>query len=76
MTVTLEQGPVQNVPVFITLQNNLLSIAMDPAATGNHFGPTPIQGMILAPEHLQQISNRLAPTAAAEGGEGEEAGAG
>jgi hypothetical protein len=68
MTVTLEQGPVQNVPVFITLQNNLLSIAMDPAATENHFGPTPINGMILAPEHLQQISNRLAPTAAEGGG--------
>jgi hypothetical protein len=70
MTVTLQEGPVQNVPVFITLQNNLLSIAMDPAATENHFGPTPISGMILAPEHLQEISNRLAPTAAEGGGGG------
>ncbi len=68
MTVSLQEGPVQNVPVFITLQNNLLSIAMDPAATENHFGPTPINGMILAPEHLQQISDRLAPTAAEGGG--------
>ena len=68
MTVTLQEGPVENVPVFITLQNNLLSIAMDPAATENHFGPTPINGMILAPEHLQEISNRLAPTAAEAGG--------
>jgi hypothetical protein len=71
MTVTLEEGPVENVPVFITLQNNLLSIAMDPAATENHFGPTPINGIILAPEHLQQISNRLAPTAAEGGGGGD-----
>jgi hypothetical protein len=70
MTVTLQEGPVENVPVFITLQNNLLSIAMDPAATENHFGPTPVNGMVLAPEHLQEISNRLAPTAA-EGGGGE-----
>jgi hypothetical protein len=70
MTVTLQEGPVENVPVFITLQNNLLSIAMDPAATENHFGPTPISGMILAPEHLQEISNRLAPTAAEAGGGG------
>jgi hypothetical protein len=45
MTVTLQEGPVENVPVFITLQNNLLSIATDPAATENHFGPTPINGM-------------------------------
>ena len=70
MTVTLQEGPVENVPVFITLQNNLLSIAMDPAATENHFGPTPISGMILAPEHLQEISSRLAPTAAEAGGGG------
>ncbi len=70
MTVTLEEGPVENVPVFITLQNNLLSIATDPAATENHFGPTPINGMILAPEHLQEISSRLAPTAAEGAGGG------
>jgi hypothetical protein len=70
MTVTLQEGPVQNVPVFITLQNNLLSIAIDPAASENHFGPTPINGIILAPEHLQEISNRLAPTAAEGGGGG------
>jgi hypothetical protein len=70
MTVSLQEGPVQNVPVFITLQNNLLSIAMDPAATENHFGPTPVNGMILAPEHLQEISSRLAPTAAEGGGGG------
>lgn len=70
MTVTLQEGPVQNVPVFITLQNNLISIAIDPAASENHFGPTPISGIILAPEHLQEISNRLAPTAAEAGGDG------
>ncbi len=74
MTVTLQEGPVQNVPVFITLQNNLLSIAIDPAASENHFGPTPINGIILAPEHLQEISSRLAPTAAEGGGGGGEGG--
>ena len=75
MTVTLEQGPVQNVPVFITLQNNLITIFVDPATTESHFGPTPISGIILAPEHLQDISNRLDPTAAAEGTGGEGGGA-
>jgi hypothetical protein len=71
MTVSLQEGPVENVPVFITLQNNLLSLAIDPAASENHFGPTPISGIILAPEHLQQISNLLAPTVAeGEGGDG------
>jgi hypothetical protein len=70
MTVSLEEGPVENVPVFITLQNNLISIGIDPRPTENHFGPTPISGITLAPEHLQQISNLLAPTAAEGGGGG------
>lgn len=68
MTVTLEEGPIEDVPVFLTLQNNLISIAMDAEATHAHFGPTPISGIVLAPEHLQQISNLLAPTAAEAGG--------
>lgn len=70
MTVSLQEGPVENVPVFITLQNNLISIGVDPGPTDNHFGPTPISGIILSPEHLQEISNRLAPTAAEAGGGG------
>ena len=74
MTVTLQEGPVENVPVFITLQNNLMSIATDPEATHEHFGPTPINGIVLAPEHLQQISDTLTSTLQ-EGG-GTEAGAG
>jgi hypothetical protein len=73
MTVSLEEGPVENVPVLITLQNNLMSIYVDPVATENHFGPTSISGIILAPEHLQQISDLLAPIAA-EGGGGTGAG--
>jgi hypothetical protein len=63
-TVVTEDGPTENVPIFLTLQNNLISIAIDPVATENHFGPTPITGIILTPEHLQQISNLLSPTAA------------
>jgi hypothetical protein len=61
-TVVTEEGPTENVPVYITLQNNLISIAIDPVATDNHFGPTPITGIILTPEHLQDISNRLTRT--------------
>lgn len=67
-TVVTETGPTENVPVFITLQNNLISIAVDPVLTEDHFGPTPITGIILAPEHLQQISNLLTPTAEEGGG--------
>jgi hypothetical protein len=61
-TVVTEEGPTENVPIYITLQNNLISIAVDPVATENHFGPTPITGITLTPEHLQDISNRLTRT--------------
>lgn len=61
-TVVTELGPTENVPIFITLQNNLISIGIDPVATENHFGPTPISGIILTPEHLQDISNLLTST--------------
>jgi hypothetical protein len=61
-TVVTEEGPTENVPIYITLQNDLISIAVDPVATENHFGPTPITGIILTPEHLQDISNRLTRT--------------
>jgi hypothetical protein len=68
-TVVTETGPTENVPLFITLQNNLISIGIDPVATENHFGPTPLSGIILTPEHLQQISDRLTSTVQ-EGGLG------
>ena len=76
MTVVTEERLTENVPTYITLQNNLISIFIDPGATDNHFGPTAITGVIMASEHLQEISNVLAPTAAAEGTEGEGGGGG
>lgn len=69
-TVVTEDGPTPDVPIFITLQNNLISIAIDPVATENHFGPTPITGIILTPEHLQDISNLLTSTLQEGGGVG------
>jgi hypothetical protein len=71
-TVVTEEGPTENVPIYITLQNNLISIAIDPVATDNHFGPTPITGIILSPEHLQEISNRLTGTVQEGAGAGTE----
>ncbi|HEX7033081.1 MAG TPA: hypothetical protein VF172_08780 [Nitrososphaera sp.] len=63
MTVITEDGPTEDVPAYITLHNNLISIFVNPGAINNHFGPTPIYGMILSPERLQTISDRLSPTA-------------
>jgi hypothetical protein len=46
-TITMRQGPVDDVPVSIKrIDNNVLSIWADPTKINNHFGNTPIFGTI------------------------------
>ena len=46
-TITMKEGPVNDVPVSIrTFDDNLISIWIDPAKTMNHFGNTPIYGTV------------------------------
>ena len=48
-TVSLKEKPANNVPVSIVLSNSgNFSIMIDPKATGNHFGNTPIMGKVTA----------------------------
>jgi len=45
----MKGGPVSNVPITITvLDNGNISIMVDPKATNNHFGSTPIEGKVTA----------------------------
>ena len=47
-TITMRQGPVPDVPVSIkTMDNNAVSIWVDPTKINNHFGNTPIFGTIV-----------------------------
>jgi hypothetical protein len=46
-TISMKEGPVNGVPISIrTLNDNVISIRVDPAKTMNHFGNTPIYGTI------------------------------
>ena len=46
-TITMKEGPVNDVPMSVrTLNNNIISIWVDPAKTMNHFGNTPIYGTV------------------------------
>jgi hypothetical protein len=46
-TITMKQGPVENVPVSIKrIDNNVISLWVDTTKTNNHFGNTPIFGTI------------------------------
>ena len=46
-SVTMREGIVDGVPGYIQFTGDLISIWLDPTALDNHFGPTPIQGMVL-----------------------------
>src|ERR671915_1283165 len=46
-TITMRQGPVENVPFSIKrIDNNVISVWADPTMINNHFGNTPIFGTI------------------------------
>jgi hypothetical protein len=46
-TITMKDGPVENVLSNITIMdNNTVSIWLDPTLTHNHFGETPIYGTV------------------------------
>ena len=43
----MKDGQVDNVPTRVTLaNNNTIAISMDPSKINNHFGNTPIYGLI------------------------------
>jgi hypothetical protein len=47
-TITMKDGPVDNVPVSIKrIDNNVISIWADPTKVNNHFGNTLIYGAIM-----------------------------
>jgi hypothetical protein len=50
MTVTLREGPIENVTGYIQLLGDSIAIFIDPRAVENHFGPTPIHGVVLPEE--------------------------
>src|SRR5918999_5945523 len=53
MTVTLREGPIENVTGYIQILGDSIAIWIDPRAVDNHFGPTPIHGIVLPVEAEQ-----------------------
>jgi hypothetical protein len=52
-TITMKNGPVNGVPVSArAMDNNVLSIWIDPTKIDSHFGNTPIYGTILKAVHI------------------------
>ena len=55
-TITMREGPVPNVPTTIEIaQDRVIAISPDPAALENHFGDTPIYGIVVSPEMIEEM---------------------
>jgi len=58
-TVTMREGPVPNVPTTIEIaQDQVIAITPDPATLENHFGNSPIYGLLVTPEMIQDMMMR------------------
>ena len=56
----MKDGPVLNVPTTWTISNNnTLAIELDPSMINNHFGESPIYGLVLTPEKEMNIMNKM-----------------
>ena len=59
-TITMREGPVPNVPTTIEIaQDKVIAITPDPAALENHFGNTPIYGLVASPEMMGQVMMKM-----------------
>jgi hypothetical protein len=59
MTVTLREGPIENVPGYIQILGDSIAIFVDPRAVDEHFGPTPIRGIVLPEEEEEETLEPL-----------------
>ena len=58
-TITMREGPVPNVPITIQIaQDQVIAITPDAATLENHFGNTPIYGLLVSPEMIQDMMMR------------------
>jgi hypothetical protein len=60
VTITMKDGPVTDVPTNWTIyNNNTLAIDLEPSKINNHFGESPIYGLVLTPEKEMNIMNKM-----------------
>ena len=55
VTITMREGPVQDVPISATVMDgNVISLWLDPSMIDNHFGDTPIYGIVTKAVHIMK----------------------
>ena len=60
VTVTLKDGPVEQVPIEVKVGNNhVIGLSIDSAKTNNHFGDTPIYGIIPPKDDIMKMMSQM-----------------
>jgi hypothetical protein len=60
VTITLKEGPVKEVPIEIKVMNNhVIAFSLDATKTKNHFGDTPIYGIIPARADVMKMKSHM-----------------
>jgi len=60
VTVTLKDGPVEQVPIEVKVGNNhVIGLSIDAAKTNNHFGDTPIYGIIPPKDDIMKMMSQM-----------------
>src|SRR4029078_9441219 len=56
VTITLKDGPVEKVPIEIKVANNhVIALSIDATKTKNHFGDTPVYGIIAPKDDMMKM---------------------
>ena len=60
VTVTLKDGPVEQVPIEMKVGNNhIIGLSLDAAETNNHFGDTPVYGIIPPKADIMKMMSQM-----------------
>ncbi|HJU79718.1 MAG TPA: hypothetical protein VJ599_09170 [Nitrososphaeraceae archaeon] len=60
VTITLRDGPVEQVPIEINVGNNhVIGLSIDAAKTNNHFGDTPVYGIIPPKADIMKMMSHM-----------------
>ena len=60
VTITLKEGPVKEVPIEIKVMNNhVITLSLDATKTKNHFGDTPIYGIIPVKADIMKMMSHM-----------------
>jgi hypothetical protein len=70
-TITMREGPVPNVQTTIEIaEDKVIAISPDPTPLQNHFGDTPIYGIVASPEIEEQLKRMYDDSTGDGGGRG------